>query len=152
MKLAPISTDLLIKLALVAGGIGLAWYVYRQTAGRAAALAESAAQTIGEVADAVIVGTNPVNPNNWANQAVTAAGSLVVSDTGPGRNADGSWTLGGAIFDLLNPGWAQNAVAPSPAAPLPGWGREARTTIYQADSEELAPSAYDAMGNYLGAP
>lgn len=151
MKISPLSGDLLFKLALVAGGIGLAWYIYRQTAGKAAELAAEAAQAVSDVADAVIVGTNPVNPNNWANQAVTAAGSLVVSDTGPGRNADGSWNLGGALFDLVNWGWAERAVAPSPAPTTASWGREARTSVYQADTEELTPTAWDQLGN-LGAP
>ena len=35
VKLGTVSPDLLIKLALVAGAIGLAWYAYKQASGAA---------------------------------------------------------------------------------------------------------------------
>ena len=74
---------------------------------------------------------------------------------GAGRNADGSWTLGGAIFDLLNPGWSANLTGPTPQPiGLQLWGREARNMkpIIDSDSNELTRTAYvDAMGN-LGGP
>lgn len=102
MKVGPVSADLLLKLALLAAGVGLAVYVYRRTVGAASAAAVAIAQQAGEVYDAVIVGVNPANPSNWVNQAVTAAGSAVLSDTAPGRNADGSWTVGGWLYDVTH--------------------------------------------------
>lgn len=116
VKLGTVSPDLLIKLALVAGAIGLAYYAYKQASGAASAVAHQ----LGEVADSVITGTNPVNPQNYVNRAVTSLGSAIVSDTGPGRNADNSWTVGAWAYDVLHPGWATDAIvgtAPG-AAPI----------------------------------
>ena len=124
VKLGTVSPDPLIKLALVAGAIGLAYYAYKQASGAAGAVARQ----LGEVADAVIVGTNPANPENYVNRAVSAVGSAIVSDTGPGRNADNSWTVGAWAYDVLHPGWSTDAIAgTSPgAAPI------------QADYSQLA--------------
>lgn len=115
MKVAPISADLLVRLALIGAGVGLAYYLWRRTAGAAQEAAQwardglnAAGEAVGDVADAVIVGTNPMNPENWVNRGVTAAGDLVVSDDGPGRNLDGSWTVGGWLFDVTNPGIFDN--------------------------------------------
>lgn len=129
MKVSPVSGDTLVQVALIAAGLGLAYYLWRRTAGAVGdavgSALEQAGAVVSDVADAVIIGTNPVNPDNWVNRGVTAAGDLIVSDDGPGRNADGSWTLGGAMFDLFNPGWSDNlsGVMPSPApAPVPTGG------------------------------
>ena len=103
MKLAPISSDLLIKLALVAAGIGLAVYLVKRTTGAVSGAIDHALASAGEVADAVIEGVNPAAPGNVVNRGVTAIGSAIVSDTGPGRNADGSWTVGGWLYDLYHP-------------------------------------------------
>ena len=115
MKVAPVSADFLLRLALIGAGVGLAYYLYRRTAGAAQEAAQwardgldAAGERVSEVADAVIVGTNPMNRDNWVNRAVTAAGDLVVADDGPGRNADGSWTVGGWLFDVTNPGIFDN--------------------------------------------
>jgi hypothetical protein len=45
---------------------------------------------------------NPASDQNLINQGVTGIGNALVSPAGPGRNADGSWTLGGAIYDLFH--------------------------------------------------
>lgn len=117
---------MLLQLALLAAGVGLVWYLYRQTAGKLSGAAAAVSETVGdlvdaagEVADAVIVGVNPSDPGNWVNQGATAVGSALVSDTGPGRNADGSWTVGGWLYDLANPGWSDNLSGPAPAADTP---------------------------------
>ena len=158
MKIGPVSGDLVVKLALLAGGAALAYLAWRKLTQGARdagqAVAELAASA-GEVVDSVIVGVNPANPENWANRGVTAAGSYIVSPEGPGRNADGSWTLGGAIFDLLNPGWATGLSGPTPLASSSSssssWGREARTAqVFDASSEELTPD-YSQLSS-LGAP
>lgn len=129
MKTAPVSGDMLLQLALLAAGVGLVWYLYRQTAGKLSSAADAVSETVGdlvdaagEVADAVIVGVNPSDPGNWVNQGVGAVGSALVSDTGPGRNADGSWTVGGWLYDLANPGWSDNLSGPVSAVPTPVMG------------------------------
>ena len=102
MKVSPISADLLIKLALVAAGIGLAVYLVRRTSGAAGEAIDKARAALADTADAIIVGTNPVNPKNYVNRALTAAGEALVPADGPGWNADGSWTFGGAAYDVVN--------------------------------------------------
>lgn len=133
MKLGTVSPDLLIKLALVAGAIGLAWYAYRRTVDGARAAADAVIHDLGQVADAVAVGTNPANPENYINRAAVSVGTAVVSETGPGRNADGSWTPGAWAYDVFHPGWALNATAGTTSGGTP-----------------IQASKYDAMGNYLG--
>lgn len=50
---------------------------------------------------------NPASPNNVVYGGVNAIGGALVTDPeGPGKNADGSWTLGGWAYDVLHPGWA----------------------------------------------
>lgn len=138
MKIAPPSADLLLKLALVAAGIGLAVYVYRRTVGAASAAAGAIAAQAEQVYDAVIVGVNPANPDNWVNQAVTAAGSAVLSDTAPGRNADGSWTVGGWLYDVTH------------ADPVHQAGTGAgQAAVFSPQSSELID--YSQLSN-LGAP
>lgn len=106
MKFAPVSADLLVKLALLAAGVGLAVYLVRRATGAVSEgigrALNSAGELAADVADSVIVGTNPVNPANYVNRAVTAVGSAVVSDSGPGRNADGSFTVGGWLYDIIH--------------------------------------------------
>jgi hypothetical protein len=157
MKVAPVSADLLIRLALVAAGLGLAYYAWRKASGvveDAFSTALDAASTAaGNVADAIIVGTNPVNPDNWANRAATAIGDTLVSDTGPGRNADGSWTLGGAAFDLLNPGWSDNlsglTAIDDPAPPRPTGGA-AFGWFPQLGRQQGAAATIAARGRVVG--
>lgn len=126
MRVAPVSADLLIRLALVAAGVGLAYYLWRRTTsavGDAVGDAfDAAGAAVSDVADAIIVGTNPANPDNWVNQGATAIGGALVDADGPGRNADGSWTVGGWLYDVVNPGWSDNLSgvinpAPAPVAP-----------------------------------
>lgn len=86
VKVTPVSGDFLLKAGLVAAGVGLlAWVLWRN-------------RNL----------VNPLSPDNAANRTVNAIGGALVTDpAGPGKNADGSWTLGGAIFDWLNPDTAQ---------------------------------------------
>lgn len=102
MKVAPVSADLLVKLALGAALVGGAWWAItraRSAAGDALAGAASAAwDTVGDAAWAL----SPTNQNNVIYQTVNAGiGSVYTGDVG--RNADDSWSLGGAIFDIFNP-------------------------------------------------
>ena len=71
-----------------------------------------ASKAAGEAAGAVVdaVGTaaqyvKPLNPDNIFAGGVNAAGGSVMSQGGPttaGMNADGSWTLGGYIYDMTH--------------------------------------------------
>ena len=150
MKPPGISADLAVKLAIGAAAAGLVWVAYRRAQDAAISIAQAAAearQVAGRVADAVIVGVNPANPDNFVNRAVTAAGSAVVSETGPGRNADGSWTFGGALFDLANWGWDRNLSTPNPGLPAPGRA-SGSAPLFNPATKEL--NQYDALGNFTG--
>ena len=99
MHVQPVSGDMLIKLALGAAVAGALYLVWR----KASDLGTDVATAAVEVADAVATGINPVNPQNIVNRGVTAAGGAVfTSPTAPGKNADGSWSLGGAIYDATH--------------------------------------------------
>lgn len=125
MKISPLSADLLLKIALVAGGIVLAVYLVRRSGALVAGAAGAVVGELGEVADSIIVGVNPANPSNWINQAVTSAGAAVVSPTGPGRNADGSWTVGGWLYDITHPDpVGQMIYLPSTPASVPDYGAD----------------------------
>ena len=104
MKVAPVSADLLIKLGLVAA------------AGVALLLLLRKVQSSLPSADSIAAAAQYVNPasnQNVVNQGVSAVGGALVSDTGPGRNADGSWTLGGWLYDITH---ADPLKAPPPAS------------------------------------
>lgn len=156
MKMAPVSADLLIRLALVAAGIGLAYYAWRRASGAVGdaigGAFDAAGAAVSDVADAIIIGTNPINPDNWANRAATAIGDTLVSDTGPGRNLDGSWTVGGAAFDLLNPGWSANLSGVLPAqAPVPQpTGGAAFGFFPQLGRQQGAAATIAARGRVVG--
>lgn len=101
MKITPVSADLLIKLALAAAAVGAVYLIWR----KASTVAGDVLQSAGEVADQVITGLNPADSGNVVNRAVAAVGGSLVSDpAGPGKNADGSWSLGGWIYDVTHPG------------------------------------------------
>lgn len=97
----PVSGDFLVKAGLVLAGAGLlAWLVYRN-------------RNL----------VNPLSRDNAAYSGVNALGNAIYTDPdAPGKNADGSWSLGGAIFDWLNPGTAAAVRAmsgPAQAADYP---------------------------------
>jgi len=83
--ITPISGDVLVKAGLVLAGAGLlAWVLYRN-------------RNL----------VNPLSRDNAAYSGVNAIGAaLATSPDAPGKNADGSWSLGGWLFDVLNPGTA----------------------------------------------
>lgn len=46
---------------------------------------------------------NPLSSENAAYASVSAVGgALVTEPDGPGKNADGSWSLGGWVYDVLH--------------------------------------------------
>jgi len=90
------------ETVMVGVGLLVGGFVIYKASKVASAAAGAVANAVGDGLQAV----NPVNPDNVFAQAVNAAGDTIISDTGPGRNADGSWTLGGWVFDVFNPGIA----------------------------------------------
>lgn len=96
MKVAPVSADLLIKLALLAGGIGLAWYLFSRAKEGLSAATASAGQAVAQVADAVIAGVNPASDKNFVYGGANALGGAL---TGQGSN----FTVGGWLYDVTHP-------------------------------------------------
>lgn len=94
MKVAPVSADLLVKIGLgvlLLGGAAMLIYTAKSKLSNA----------LGVAANAV----DPTNPNNVAYHTVNTWGGAAVTDpAGPGKNADGSWTLGGWLYDVSHPG------------------------------------------------
>lgn len=108
MKIAPVSADLLIKLALLAGGVMVAAYVVRKAS---TAAADAAGAAWGGISDAAGVAYQTATDAAWA---VTPWNNQNVISQGV-NNAlfpDGSDSLGTWLYDLLNP-------APSPAMYVP---------------------------------
>ena len=66
LKLGTVSPDLLIKLALVAGAIGLAWYAYKQASGAAGQTLRDLKDSAAQVADEVIADFSSAFNNNIA--------------------------------------------------------------------------------------
>jgi len=83
-------TGVLAAAAIVIVGV-VAWRAWRA----APAALDAAGRAI-----------NPTSPDNLAYRGVNAIGAAVTDPDGPGRNADGSWTLGGWLYDVTHPGWA----------------------------------------------
>jgi hypothetical protein len=104
MTRAPISGDMMVKLALAAAAIGLVYFGYRKLS-RVAGAAGDALASIGESAVNVASTTlNPASTENAIYKGTNAIGSALVTDpAGPGKNADGSWSLGGWIYDVTHP-------------------------------------------------
>lgn len=77
----------------ILGGIAAltAIYLARQAAVGGAAIL----QTVGDAVD-------PTNPNNIAASGINKVGAIIVTSDN-GRNADGTWTLGGWIYDVTHP-------------------------------------------------
>ncbi|MES2483788.1 MAG: hypothetical protein V4609_17525 [Pseudomonadota bacterium] len=101
MKVAPVSADLLLKLALGAALIAALVYVARRVS---SAASDAAGQAYSAVAETVSTTLNPASDQNFVYTGVNALGHAVATEdpAGPGRNADGSWTLGGWIYDVTH--------------------------------------------------
>ena len=88
----PVTVAILATVGAVA-----AVYLATRTARAAVDMAGDAAAVVGNA-------INPLNNDNIFYSGVNAVGGASVDkDSGPGRNADGSWTLGGWLFDITHP-------------------------------------------------
>ena len=82
---------------LVLGGVAMMIYTIKSQASAAAGWAANH--------------LDPTNADNVAYHTVNALGGELVTDpNGAGKNADGSWTLGGWLYDVTHPSVA-SAVA-----------------------------------------
>lgn len=91
MKIAPVSADLLIKLTIGVIVVGGVVYVLKR--------AGSAVAGVMPDLDSI----NPASTENVIYQTANKVGGSLASDpAGPGMNADGSWTLGGWVYDILH--------------------------------------------------
>lgn len=95
MKVAPVSADLLIKLALIAGGVGLAWYAYTQIKTGLENVTAGAGKAARQVADATITAVNPASEGNLVNRGVSGLGGWI--------SGNDNWNLGGWIYDITHP-------------------------------------------------
>jgi hypothetical protein len=138
MKTTPISGDMLVKLGIAAAAVGAVYFAWRKVSGAAGDAIDGIGQAASAAGGAILTGINPGNADNLVNKTVTAIGSAVVtSPDGAGKNADGSWTVGGWLFDVTHPGWQTAINAPVPPKVTP-------------KAAPMIASQYDALGNYLG--
>lgn len=84
-------------VAILAGvGALAAIYLIKSAA---SAAKDGAAEVVGAVGQAI----NPTSDKNVVYSGINAVGNVLATDpTSPGRNADGSWTLGGWIYDMTH--------------------------------------------------
>ncbi|WP_341904003.1 hypothetical protein [Polaromonas sp. YR568] len=111
MKVAPVSGDLLVKLALAAAVVGVGVVLVRRAGAALPGLPDLPSF------DSVVQSFNPASDQNLAYTGVNALGNAIVDASGPGRSADGSWSLGYWIYDVTHP--APFTPGINPAAPLP---------------------------------
>lgn len=107
MKIAPVSGDLVVKLALGLAAAGALWYVYKKASG---------------ALPGALNYVNPMSDQNLAYQGSNLVLDSLVSEDGPGRNADGSITAGGWWYDIWNPGTnarIREMLKGTPKAPAP---------------------------------
>lgn len=99
MKIAPVSADLLIKLALLGGGALLAVWAVRRATGAASDAAGQVWDAAGQAWDRTTTAAGDaawaVNPLNNNNVIYQTANNLLFPD--------GSNTVGGKIYDVFNP-------------------------------------------------
>jgi hypothetical protein len=98
-KIAPVSGDLLVKLAVAAAAIGGAWLLLRSAQGQVASALDSAAEWGANLARTSL---NPLSDQNLAYQGASAAVSAAT-----GRDE----TVGGWVYSVTHP----DPVTPQPS-------------------------------------
>src|SRR4051794_26127176 len=102
MKVGAVSGDLLVKLALGAAAVGAVVWAIAKLRDQVPS-PDDLWRAVVDAADTV----NPLNHDNVFAVGVNRYGASIVTDpAGPGKNADGSWSLGGWAFDVFHPGVA----------------------------------------------
>lgn len=120
MKAAPISGDMLVKLALGAAALGALYFAWSKVSDVAGDAIDGIGEAASAAGGAILTGINPGNSDNLVNKAASAIGGSVITDpAGPGKNADGSWTVGGWLYDVTHPGWQTEINAPVPPKTTP---------------------------------
>lgn len=90
MKVSAVSGDLLVKVGIGVLAVGAAVYLLHR---------------VKTAAAAVVPYIDPTDRNNVAYHTVNEVGEAIVTDpNGAGKNADGSWSLGGWLYDVTHPG------------------------------------------------
>lgn len=100
MKIAPVSADLLIKVALGAVAVGGLLYLVNKITGAAAGAVGDVVDSVTEAASTTF---NPASNQNFIYRSVNAVGDAIALPDAPGRNADGSFTWGGWFYDVTHP-------------------------------------------------
>lgn len=109
MKISPPSGDMLIKLgigvALFAGLGMVVWTIKSKTS--------AAATQANAYIDTALNAVNPTSQDNLAYASVNGIFSAAIptrakDNNMDGMNADGSWTLGGWLYDYTHPAIAWN--------------------------------------------
>lgn len=144
-----------IAMGLVA--VGVVYFVGK----KAINAAGSAVAGVGDALSYGVQQITPWNPDNVVNRSVNKVGGALVSDPmGPGKNADGSWTLGGWVYDTLwnyeahkrdqvASGTVYNSTRINSAAAADAARVDAAIAAQQA-AVGGATGYYDQMGNYVG--
>ena len=105
MKVAPVSADLLVKLAMLAGGVALAWYLVKRAQGAVASATEAASKALSQAVDSVVAGVNPASQSNYVYTGINNLGGSL---TGQGSN----FTVGGWLYDVTHPDPVHSPVNP----------------------------------------
>lgn len=114
-----VNLDVTPQGIMIVAGVLVGGYMLWRASGAVKGLAASAGEAITTAVDTVTTAVNPANPENVVNKAVTAVGRTVVGPDGPGKNADGSWTLGGAAYDIFHPNQPDPRKTPGKDTPDP---------------------------------
>lgn len=110
MKVAPVSADLLIKLAMTAAVVGVVYYGYKKLSGAAGEALGNAASTITETVTTTL---NPASDKNIIYKGVNAVGGAV--------SGSDSWSLGSWIYDITHPEESTAPPVSSPAGHTAYW-------------------------------
>jgi hypothetical protein len=93
MRVTPVSGDLLVKLAIGAVCVFVAYELAMKAGGAAA-----------DLAGKLKAGLDPTSDTNWAYQGVNAlGGAFATSPTDAGMTGAGTWNAGQFLTDVLHP-------------------------------------------------
>lgn len=112
MKAAPLSADMMVKLAVGVAAIGLVYFSYKKIAGAAGAAGDAIAAFGESAINEISTTLNPASPENIVNTSVNSTVGAIVNTVGDvtgvpnpqiaGTNADGSWNAGSYVYDMTH--------------------------------------------------